>query len=299
MAGFPDVERPHHAVSSIGGRGATEEKRMAENSNDLRGVEFAHADLTGARFRKVQLNDALLRMVDLSGAVLRDVSLSGAAIDGAEIDGLHINGVEVAPLIEAELIRREPARALLRASDPAGLRTVWAALQQSWAPAYDRAAGLPAGSVDVSVGEEWSFAQTLRHMVFVTDAWLGPILGNEPRFHPWGTPFSDVAEFVDRPEDLGLDMDATPTYAEVLDLRAARVAQVGDFLSEVTPERLSEECEGPVWAGGRPSVQRCLWVVLQEECEHLRFALRDLDVISVRAGAGAGVGAGSGAVDRA
>jgi len=252
---------------------------MSENANSPRGGEFVHADLTGARFRKVQLNEARFRMVDLSGVVMRDVSLSSAEIDG-EIDGLRINGVEVAPLIEAELARREPARALLHASDPAGLRAAWTALQESWAASYDRVAALPAATVDISVEEEWSFSQTLRHLVFATDAWLGAILGNDRPFHPWGMPFSDLPEFVERPADIGVDMDAAPSYADVLNLRADRVARVGEFLSEVTPERLSEECVGPIWEGGRRlSVLRCLWVILNEECEHHRFAERDLDLI--------------------
>jgi hypothetical protein len=242
--------------------------------------QFVGADLSGARFRKVRLNDARFRMCDLSGVVMRDISLSGAAIDGAEIDGLRIDGVEVAPLIEAELTRRVPARALRRASDPAGLRTAWASIQQSWSALYDRAATLPAGAVDVSVEEEWSFAETVRHMVFVTDAWLGAIQENPRPFHPWGMPFSDIGEFVGSATDLGMDRDASPSYTEVLDLRADRVAQVSAFLDEVTPERLTADVEGPIWEGGeRLTVLRCLRVILNEECEHLRFAQRDLDAI--------------------
>jgi len=216
---------------------------MSENANSPRGGEFVHADLTGARFRKVQLNEARFRMVDLSGVVMRDVSLSSAEIDG-EIDGLRINGVEVAPLIEAELARREPARALLRASDPAGLRAAWTALQESWAASYDRVAALPAATVDISVEEEWSFSQTLRHLVFATDAWLGAILGNDRPFHPW-----ECRSAISR------SLSATGRYRRrhgcgaVLCRRAqpARgpIARVGEFLSEVTPERLSEECVGP------------------------------------------------------
>lgn len=251
---------------------------MPDETDDLRGAEFVDADLTGARFRKVQLNGALFRMVDLSGAVMRDISLAGAAIDGGEITGLLINGVEVAPLIEAELTRREPARALRRASDPSELRAGWAAIQRSWAASYERVAAMPAGTVDVSVGEEWSYAETLRHLVFATDAWLGAIQGEEKPFHAWGMPFTDVTEFVDRPGDLGIDADAAPSYAEVLDVRAERVARVRDFLSEVSAQRLAEECDGPIWAG-REAVLTCLRVILDEECEHLRFATRDLDLI--------------------
>lgn len=249
--------------------------------------EFEHVDLTGARFRKVQLIGARFRMVDLSGAVMRDISLAGATIDGSELDGLRIDGVEVAPLVEAELNRRYPGRALRRATDPAGFQAAWAAIGDSWSAAYDRAAALPAGSVDVSVEDEWSFAQTLRHLVFATDGWLGAVLG-EARFHPWGVPFSELAEFIDGPvTGLGVDPDATPSYPEVLELRTDRVARVRDFLAEVTPERLAEEVEGPPWEGGEKlSVQRCLRVILNEECEHLRFAERDLNAIAATVPAG-------------
>lgn len=253
---------------------------MPENTG---GTEFAHTDLTGARFRKVRLNDAQFRMVDLSGVVMRDVSLSGVSIDGSAIDGLRIDGVEIAPLVEAELTRRQPARALRRATDPAGLRAAWAAIEQSWAGTYDRVAALPAGAVDISVREEWTFAQTLRHLVFATDGWLGAaIRGEERPFHPWGLPFTEYAEFVD-PAALGVDTAATPSYAEVLALRADRVASVRDFLGDVSQEGLSAECGGPPWEGAeRFTVGRCLRVILNEELEHHRFAERDLDVIAAQ-----------------
>jgi hypothetical protein len=255
---------------------------MSENTGEPRCTHFTDADLTGARFRKIHLNDAQFRMVDLSGVTMRDVSLSGAAIDG-EIDGLRINGVEVAPLIEAELTRRNPGRAWRSATDPDGLRAAWNALERSWATTYERAAALSRGSVDVSVDEEWSFAQTLRHLVFVTDAWLGAIRGESRAFHAWGLPFTDLPEFIDRPvTTLGIDADAAPSYPEVLDLRADRVARVREFLADLTPQRMEEDVEGPVWMNGeRLSVHRCLRVIFNEECEHLRFAERDLDALSV------------------
>src|SRR5205823_450189 len=104
------------------------------------------------------------------------------------------------------------------------------------------------------------------------------IRGTPQPFHPLGLPFSEVTEFVDDVDSLGVDADATPSYAEVLQLREDRVAEVHAFLSSVTPERLAEEVVGPVWEHGeRLSVLRCLWVILNEDCEHLRFAMRDLD----------------------
>ncbi len=255
---------------------------MSEHTRESRGAQFTEEDLTGARFRKVHLNDAQFRMVDLSGVSMRDVDLSGAAIEG-EIDGLRINGVEVAPLIEAELTRRNPGRVWRSATDPDGLRAAWDALEQSWATTYDRVAALPRGSVDVSVQEEWSFSQTLRHLVFVTDAWLGAIRGESHPFHPWGVPFTDLPQFIDQPLDtLGIDLNATPSYPEVLDLRADRMTRVREFLADLTLDRMGEDVEGPVWANGkRSTVHRCLRVIFNEECEHQRFAERDLDALAM------------------
>ena len=243
--------------------------------------EFVGEDLSGARFRKVHLNGAQFRLVDLSGVTMRDVSLAGAALEG-EIDGLRVNGVEVEPLIEAELTRRNPGRAWRTATGPDGLRDAWAALERSWAAIGQRAAAVPAEALDVSVQGEWSFVQTLRHLVFVTDAWLGAIRGESQPFHPWGLPFTDLPEFTGRPvQALGIDPDARPSYPEVVELRADRVARVRQFLAELTPEGMGAEVEGPVWAEGqRSSVHRCLRVIFNEECEHLRFAERDLDVVS-------------------
>jgi hypothetical protein len=44
---------------------------------------------------------------------------------------------------------------------------------------------MPAGTVDVSVSGEWSFARTLRHLVMATDTWLGQAIPDiEQPFHP-------------------------------------------------------------------------------------------------------------------
>src|SRR4051794_5490086 len=122
-------------------------------SDDLQGAEFVDADLRGARFVEA----------DLSGVVMRAVDVSGADIDAPWLfEGesfLRVNGVDVIPLVDAELNRRFPGRADRRAEDPDGLRTAWAALERNWAATLDRVAAMPPGTVDVSVGGEWSFAQ--------------------------------------------------------------------------------------------------------------------------------------------
>ena len=243
-------------------------------SDDLRGAEFVGADLRGARFRGT----------DLSGVVMRAVDVSGADIDAPWLfdagSFLRVNSVDVVPLVDAELDRRFPGRADRRAGDPDGLRAAWAALERTWAATIERVAAMPAGTVDVSVGGEWSFAQTLRHLVMATDMWLGrAILEIEQPFHPIGQPNAGA-------EAGGLDMSifttVIPSYAEVLEVRAGRVAMVRDFLATVTSDELAATRRNP-WGEPYPqTVLSCVHVILEEEWEHHRYAVRDLDAIEAK-----------------
>jgi hypothetical protein len=182
-------------------------------SDDLRGAEFVDTDLRGARFVGS----------DLSGAVMRGVDVQGADIDAPWLlDGasaLRVNGVDVAPFVEAELNRRFSGRADRRATDPDGLREAWVKLQSTWAATLERVAPMPAGTVEKSVGREWSFAQTLRHLVMATDTWLGrAILEIEQPYHPIGQP---NAEYETDGNDMSIFTTVTPSYAEVLEVRGA------------------------------------------------------------------------------
>ena len=206
-------------------------------SDDLQGAEFVDANLRGARFVGA----------DLSGVVMRGVEVRDADIDAPWLSNgesfLRVNGVDVIPLVEAELNRRFPGRADRRAKDPDGLRAAWAALERTWAATLERVAAMPAGTVDVSVDGEWSFAQTLRHLVLATDVWLGrAILEIEQPFHPLGLAGPGA-------EEDGLDMSVfttvTPSYAEVLEARAGRVAMVRDFLATVTADELAATRRNP------------------------------------------------------
>jgi hypothetical protein len=240
-------------------------------SDDLRGAEFVGADLRGARFVGADLSDVIMRAVDISGTDIDAPWL----FEGDS--SLRVNGVEVVPLIEAELNRRFPGRAERRALDPDGLRSAWAALERTWAATLERVAAMPAGTVDVSVGAEWSFAQTLRHLVLATDMWLGrAILGIEQPFHP-------VGQLDTGTENDGFDTSiftaVTPSYAEALDARADRVAMVRDFLATVTPEVLAAARRNPHVPEHEETVLSCLHVILYEEWEHHRYAVRDLDAI--------------------
>jgi hypothetical protein len=171
---------------------------------------------------------------------------------------LRVNGVDVIPLVEAELNRRFPGRAGRRDTNPDDPRAAWAALERTWAATLERVAAMPPGMVDVSVAGEWPFAQTLRHLIMATNAWLGrAILGIEQPFHPIGQP---NAEYATDGNDLSVFAAVTPPYADVLEVRAGRVAMVRDFLATVTSADLAAARKNP-WAPDSPeTVLSCLHV---------------------------------------
>jgi len=240
-------------------------------SDDLQGAQFVEANLRGARFVRS----------DLSGVVMRGVEVRESEIDAPWLaDGenfLRVNGVDVVPFVEAELDRRFPGRSQRRAEDPDGLRAAWAALDRTWAATLARVEAMPEGTVNVSVDGEWSFAQTLRHLVLATDTWLGRATQQvEQPYHPLGLANPEA-------EEDGLDMSLfvteQPTYADVLEVRAGHVARVRDFLATVTPDQLDAQRRNP-WSPEYPeTVRSCLHVILEEEWEHHRYAVRDLDAI--------------------
>lgn len=253
-----------------------------------RGGEAYHPPMTryegSDQFREAELVDvdmsrAVFREVDLSEVRMRGVLLTGADIDG-DIRGLRLNGVEVAPLVEAELDRRHPERAQLRPTTAGGMRTAWAVVESFWAATMQRAGRLPEADLHRSVDEEWSFAQTLRHLVFVTDAWLShAVLGEARPFHPLGLP----AAFHTGTEAYGVDTSAQPELADVVAARAERVASVRDFLAAATQADLDQvrpANPAPGWPPPQPrTAASCLRVILNEEWTHHQFAVRDLAVV--------------------
>lgn len=73
-----------------------------------------------------------------------------------------------------------------------------------------------------------------------------------------------------------------PSYDEVLAVRAGRQAMVRDYLASATSETLARDCPHP-WAPARKvTALHCVHTIIGEEWEHLRFALRDLDLIETR-----------------
>ena len=156
-------------------------------------------EFEGATFVKASFKGATLRFSDVSGVTMRSVDVDGLDIDSHDLffGSLFVNGVDVVPLVDAELNRQFPGRELQKAQTPEGLREGWVAVQSAW---QTTVAGTPPDLVDAHVEDEWSLAQTLRHLILATDAWLrGGILRMQQPFHEIGQIFTGA-------DEMGFDM---------------------------------------------------------------------------------------------
>jgi hypothetical protein len=257
-------------------------------------TDFTGEDLTGAVFEDVSLTRARFRLVDLAGADFREVDLTGARISGAllvdidlsgEISNLRVNGVDVVPLVEAELNRRYPDRAKMTPADADGFREAWDILERLWQQTVARARGMAPELLHERVDGEWSFIETLRHLVFATDAWVRrAILGDPAPWDPLDLPHSEMPGEPSVP----CDREARPSLDEVLALRADRMATVRQVLAGLTDAKLAGRTV-PVTEPGYPEpesfpVRRCLQAILSEEWQHRLYAERDFDLLQARAG---------------
>jgi hypothetical protein len=240
-------------------------------TDEFRGARIHLCDLAGLEIRDCEVTG--LKIVDCYGS---DVYLGG------DFQRLVVNDVDVTAYVQAELDRRQPARVLARdAVSPDDFRAAWDAVERLWAATLDRARLLPEPKLHEQVDGEWSFVQTQRHLLMASDAWLGNAVLEEPApFHPLGLPYSAMPP--DAAAKLGLTVDATPTLDEVLTPRLARMTTMRRLVDGLTDAELDRVC-GRKPADPYPDreyvVRRCLKVVLTEETEHHRYAVRDLAVL--------------------
>lgn len=223
------------------------------------------------------LTESVFWGADLSRSTLRDVNLTGVRVSHAwlvdvDIDALvervTINGVDVTDFVN-EHDAWYPLRAMLRPDDPAGMRRALDALDAAWSTTMATARALPEPKLHESVAGEFSFVQTLRHLVMAIDKWFtAPILG-EP-FDPMGLPNTGSLDF-DFP---GLDLASDPTFAEVLAVRADRAGKLRDYVDRLDSSELDREVV--VLENGPNPVRECLFTVFEEEFHHNRYARRDL-----------------------
>jgi hypothetical protein len=184
------------------------------------------------------------------------------------VERLVVNGVDVTEYVN-ERDPWFPLRTMLRPTDPEGMRAAWVALEDEWSKTISMARALPEEGLHQSVNDEWSFVQTLRHLVMAMDKWFtAPILG-EP-FHPIGLPNSGSVDF----PWPGLDYSLTPSFSDVLAVRADRATRFRDYLASVATTDLTRLVD--VLENGTNPVEECIYTVFEEEFWHNRYALRDL-----------------------
>jgi len=178
--------------------------------------------------------------------------------------------------VRGELDRLHPERVRLRPRDLAGTSAAMDLVDEIWAPALARARRLPREKLHERVDGEYSFVETLRHLLFAGDAWLQRMVLRVPDpFHEWGVPPDLPA---DAPPDTG------PELEEVVSVRDARAARVRAHLATLSEDDLRVRVGGPWDPPDLPPERRarvidCFRVVFREEWWHHQFATRDLTVI--------------------
>ena len=174
-------------------------------------------------------------------------------------------------------------RAKMQPTDADGFREAWDVLERLWAETVEHARRLPPDLLHERVDEEWSFIETLRHLVFATDAWVRRAILRDPS--PWDQLDLPHDDMPDQP-GVPRDRDARPSLDEVLALRADRMATVREVVGTLTDETLAGRTEA-VMDPGYPepesfAVRRCLGAILNEEWEHRLYAERDLAVLEAQ-----------------
>ena len=150
--------------------------------------------------------------------------------------------------------------------------TALTAMEDAWGETIARASELPESKLHESVNGEFSFVETLRHLVFAIDKWFTvPLIGGS--FHPMGLPNRGSADF----PWPGLDRHASPTFAEAVQARAERLTRLRSYLETLAPADLTNSVE--ILENGTNPVQECLFTVFDEEFAHNRYASRDLELL--------------------
>ncbi|MEQ4209695.1 DinB family protein [Actinopolymorpha sp. B17G11] len=222
--------------------------------NDLRRSRLVEVDFSESRMHNIWMENARI-----TGADFINTEIWGSC------EGLTWDGIPIAPLVEAEKLRRFPEHAKMKPTTPEGFREAWSILEGLWAATVDRAQRLPEPMVHERVDGEWSFVETLRHLVGVTDGsvfrWV-----TGAQDYSWGPPVRGWGDVSPDPDD--------PTLEEVLVVRRdrmARVREIVDALTETELDRICDETTDPV--------RHYLEIVVAEEWAHHQYACRDLDVL--------------------
>lgn len=98
---------------------------------------------------------------------------------------------------------------------------MWDTVERLWSNTVARAERLTEPARHEQVDDEWSIVDTLRHLIFITDAWTSRTILDKPMpYHRLGLPQTAYA-----PADataLGIDLEARPSFTEIMTVRAER-----------------------------------------------------------------------------
>ena len=193
-------------------------------------------------------------------------------------------------------MRDTPGARLVVVDDPSalpitvdGVRQAWAMIERMWGSTFERVSLLPEPVLHERVDDEWSFVETQRHLLFASDVWLRRnAVGDCGAWHRLGMP-PDLRTGQPDAEgvllDSGIDVCATPSAAEVLDVRGEYLRFIRALVDDLEPGQLERRaaCNPPWLSPTTPVPMRmCLEVVIREEWLHHGFAMRDLAVLEQR-----------------
>jgi hypothetical protein len=256
---------------------------MVEHENErLLDSRFHHVDLSGSSIRDSNLSGVDIRGSYAQGLRMRGTVLVDCSIDG-EVIGLKVNGIDVSAYVESELDRLDPRRPLVR--NPQTLEEFSGAfdlVESLWDETVDRARTFSPEQLHERVDDEFSFIETLRHLVFAHDCWVARGILREPApWHPLSLPWEEAEEVAEVPND----QSARPSLDEMVEIRADRLAVVRRVLADLTDDRLAEPIRPPdtpgfVGSDSRDPIGDALRTVLNEEWYHRLFAERDLTKIA-------------------
>jgi uncharacterized damage-inducible protein DinB len=261
-------------------------------TGSLRGATFHQRDLSGTTFDTSTLEGARFRDCNLSGVIIalsyvEDLRVSSLHGQGARV---VVDDIDVSAYVADELDRRFPERVALRAlGGPDDYRAVFATLERNWDQTLRRAERIPEAARFERVDGEWSFVETLRHLVFADDCWISrQYYETDDAFHPWALPPTDYP--LEQRGGLGLDEDAHPAYDEVVAVFHDRRRRLRELLVDVTDadlERPRTAVIAPAWGEETHTGAECLRVLLEEYSSHRRYAERDLAALDTESAASA------------
>jgi uncharacterized damage-inducible protein DinB len=166
-----------------------------------------------------------------------------------------------------------------RPSDAARFREAWDLVERLWDATLERARRLDPALPHESFDGEWSFIETLRHLVLVTDRWIRrTVLGDPVAMASAGPAVGRSGRDSEPARRQTRDRDARPSLDTVLELRRDRMATMRELVTALTDESLDDGTK-PVETAGWPEsrsyrVGNLLLHVLHDEWEHRLYAER-------------------------